>query len=327
MNGSALSGEAAPAPRSSWRLRLARCLAAGLLVALVLRLTVADRWPVVSMLFYATPWPVLTLGWWLAVVLFPRRSQARRYAALVGLACLATTLGSQWTWNAPTRADNEPGLEIVFWNVARGQRGWNNLFDELRQSKADLIALCESDSQLLTGEDWRATFPDRYVYRQPAGLTWISRHPADVQPLPWAPGLIGGSELILQREGQPVRILLLDVAGAPYLWRKPAWTQLGKWLDERRDEPTVLVGDLNTPDDSVWTELCRRSARPVFRSHGRGYAPTWPLPCPVLALDQAWATERVDVISCDLGWSSLSDHRWIRLKVRPRAIRTPKGPD
>lgn len=317
------SDEVAPAPRRPWRLTLARWLSAGLLVTLVLRLTIADRWPVLSMLFYATPWPVITLGWWLAVALFARRSQARRSAALAGLACLATTLGSQWAWNAPARAHDEPGLEILFWNVARGQRGWNNIFDELRQSDADVIALCESDTRLLTGDDWRATFPDRYVYRQPAGLTWISRRPAEVRQLPWMPGMIGGSEMVIQQDGQPIRLLLMDLAGAPYLWRQPGWTQLGRFLEERRDEPTILVGDLNTPDDSVWTELCRKSARPVFRSHGRGYAPTWPLPCPVLALDQAWATDRMEVLACELGWSSLSDHRWIRIKARPRAIQVP----
>lgn len=325
MTEASSNGESASPPRKSVRSRAARWLAVGLLVTLLLRLTIADRWPVASMLFYATPWPMITLGWFVVVGLSPRRSQARRWSSLLAIACLAATLGSQWVWNGPAAARDEPGLEILFWNVARGQHGWNNLFDELRESKADVIALCESDSRLLSGEDWRATFPDRYLYRQPGGLMWISRRPAEVKPLPWAPGMIGGTELILTQEGQPVRLLLIDLAGAPYLSRKPGWTQLGKFLEERRNEPTVLVGDLNTPDDSVWTGLCRKWGRPAFRSHGRGYAPTWPLPCPVLALDQAWVTDRVEVQSCTLGWSPLSDHRWIQLKIRPRTA--PQQPD
>jgi vancomycin resistance protein VanJ len=311
-------GETPAAPRRSWRRRAAGGLAVGLLVTLLLRLTVADRWPVASMLFYATPWPLITLGWFLAVGLFPRRSQARRWSALMALVCLTVTVGSQWVWNGPAAESDEPGVEIQFWNVARGQHGWNNVLDELRISTAEVIALCESESRLLSGEDWRAAFPERYLYRQPGGLLWISRRPVDVKPLPWAPGLIGGSELILPYEGQLVRLLLIDLAGAPYLSRKPGWTQLGKFLEERRDDPTFLIGDLNTPDDSVWTETCRKFARPAFRSHGRGYAATWPLPCPVMALDQAWVTEQVEVQKCELGWSPLSDHRWIRLTVRPR---------
>lgn len=297
---------------------MARWLAGGLLVVLILRLSVADRWPVASMLFYATPWPLIMLGWCVAALLFPRRSQARRYSVLTALACAATTAGSQWAWNSQPIAADEPGLEILFWNVARGKHGWNNVLDELRKSPADVIALCEADSPLISAEEWRATFPNQYVYRQPAGLLWISRRPVEVRPLPWAPGMIGGSELIAQFDGQPVRLLLIDLAGAPYLSRQPGWTQLRRFLEERRDESAVLVGDLNTPDDSVWTGLCRSFARPAFRTHGRGYAPTWPLPCPVLALDQAWVTENVEVQACELGWSNLSDHRWIKLKLRPR---------
>lgn len=308
---------------------LRRCLAVsltGLLcVVLVLRLTVGDRLPLASIIFYGSPWPLITVGWGVAAFLHRRGTRSRHLTALTGLACLLTTAGSLYEWNSPPATATKPTAEVLFWNTARGRNrgGWPVLFEELRSSTADVIALSESESKTIPDEDWRKEFADRHVYRLPGGLTWLTRTPADVRSLEMAEGMIGASELLVHQSGRTLRILLVDLAGAPWVARRPAWQQMANYLQERHSEPTLLVGDFNTPDDSTLTELVRPYARPVFRSHGRGYAATWPLPCPVLTLDHAWATSSLLVQDCQLGWSKLSDHRSITITLADLPVVSP----
>jgi len=301
----------------NWRRRLAISLTGLLCVVLLLRLTVGDRLPLASILFYGSPWPLITLGWWVAACLHRRGTRSRNLSALTGLACLVTTVGSLYEWNAPPATATKPTLEVLFWNTARGRNrgGWPVLFTELRSSRADVIALSESESKTIPDEQWSREFVDRQVYRLPGGLTWLTRTPAEVRSLKMAEGMIGVSELLVHQDGRTLRILLVDLAGAPWVARRPAWRQMAEYLRERSGEPTLLVGDFNTPDDSTLTELVSPYARPVFRSHGRGYAATWPLPCPVLTLDHAWATPALAVQDCQLGWSNLSDHRSITITL------------
>ena len=69
------------------------------------------------------------------------------------------------------------------------------------------------------------------------------------------------------------------------------------------------MGDFNTPTDSLFLREIHRDFENAFEQAGDGYSATWPLPVPVLTLDQIWVNKGIEVYRCRLGWSLRSDHR------------------
>jgi endonuclease/exonuclease/phosphatase (EEP) superfamily protein YafD len=114
-----------------------------------------------------------------------------------------------------------------------------------------------------------------------------------------------------------LHVFLVDIPSDPLLYRRQPLEELAEVASQFNAEPVVMMGDFNTPADSLHFNALRNSFSHAFELHGDGYAATWPLPLPVLQLDHIWANRRVDVSRCIAGWSSSSDHRpvmaWIRI--------------
>ncbi|MGH7455080.1 MAG: hypothetical protein ACRENG_27240, partial [bacterium] len=68
---------------------------------------------------------------------------------------------------------------------------------------------------------------------------------------------------------------------------------------------------------SVLFESFRQYLNHAFESGGSGFAETWPIPLPVLAIDHIWVSKKIKVISCNLNWSRLSDHRPVEASIEP----------
>ena len=75
------------------------------------------------------------------------------------------------------------------------------------------------------------------------------------------------------------------------------------------DHPTIIVGDFNTPVDSVFLNPIRQTYRHAFEVAGTGYLATWPIPAPVIAIDHCWVSKHIDVTACRIKWALHSDHR------------------
>ena len=69
------------------------------------------------------------------------------------------------------------------------------------------------------------------------------------------------------------------------------------------------MGDMNTPARSIHLDTLRKTFRNTFEERGNGFYHSWPMPLPVLSLDQVWINKRIYVGSCELQWTLHSDHR------------------
>jgi endonuclease/exonuclease/phosphatase (EEP) superfamily protein YafD len=81
---------------------------------------------------------------------------------------------------------------------------------------------------------------------------------------------------------------------------------------EHRSEFLIVLGDFNTPADSAFFRPLRAFATNAFEVAGSGCAATWPMPLPVLSLDQMWTTGRLRAVRCEHMLSWRSDHRAVR---------------
>lgn len=282
-------------------------------VGLLVRLTIADRILGASTLFYAMPWSVLAV---MAAILWRMerkrghiRASSRWLAA--GLLC-----GLIWAWRTwYARGDNFIGrtARVVVWNVAHGKHGFVQTIEALAEMNPDVAIVVEGDPR---DEDIRGTFqkafPDHQVSILGGGLVLVSRWPSGTS----SPYQIGEDENECRVREIDVdtpygkwTIFGIDLGSSPFYDRGMAFRELAKLIERRNDHAVIVAGDFNTPLDSVHYQHFRDlGLREAFQTAGSGYLPTWPLPVPVLSLDQLWMNEHLTPVRCVREWSIRSDH-------------------
>ncbi len=292
-------------------------------IGLVLRFTVRDRFHPWALFFYVTPIPSLPIWMLLAGTIgSPGRTWRRntettrattwlspqRLNLIAGLFFTVWTLSSEYLHRAQPPSPQD--LRLVFWNVARVQAGVDRLATQLRTFQAPVIGLVEADRKYHVNiDEWQREFPEYEVRPTDFGGLIAVKGKVISQQLHYLTAQSFCEQFDLEIDETHFTVLLVDIASDLLRSRRRPLLALAKLADELADRPVVIMGDFNTPDDSVWMTALQRHHRRAFRERGTGYAATWPMPLPVLTLDQVWVNERVSTSSCEPDWNFLSDHR------------------
>ena len=279
-------------------------------VALVLWGTVRDSEPRVALIFYMSPWPILAVGaglcachWW---------RQCRRFtAALLLVACLGALgnwLVRDWQWRRPSAARGE--LRIVHWNVDRPDTRLAGTMRWLAAQDADVIAIAEREPRKKkTLDRWRAAFPSYQVIPSAGERLMLVRGEivSVTQVLDSAYSF--GTLFKARVRGRALAILQVDINASVLEKRGPPLGKLIAAIAPHLSEHLVVLGDFNTPRDSVFLEPFRPLLIDAFKAAGSGCAVTWPLPLPVLSLDQIWSSPTLRPVRCEHISMWRSDHR------------------
>lgn len=286
-------------------------VALGVAAGVLVRFTVRDATLATAWLFYlAQPICLAAACLFLSVVWL---RLGRRVAAGVALAAAAgfTAAWVSTSFRSPSSAPPAgAAYRALVWNTSYGTFGRDGILDTLRHSGADLIGLVERPTRSLKAEE--LSIQGRPPYRliaESAGLQIFSLHPGRRV----ASNKLGRGGLYLLAEveldGRPLKVLLVDVASSPRISRADSLGRAAELADKQADEPLLIIGDFNTPPDSVHFAPLRERLVSAFEGAGSGYAPTWPSPLPVLTLDQAWLNRGLRPVRCRAGWTMHSDHR------------------
>ncbi len=289
---------------------------------------VRDRWIWAAVVFYATPPSLLGVfsltlagfGW--------KRKQKRAFVSsavllgvvLVGLWVLEN-FRSEISHGAPPNS-----IRVLFWNVGRGDFGsWEEISQQLNLFDADVIALAEATAdEVQTVEFWQSRLPKYQPLPLGGGLLVLAKGQIGSRG---AATLAGGGRF--RRVAVKVRaveldLILADIISSPLRSREPPLRKLAEVLAAQRNRPTLVVGDFNTPPNSVWFDDWRTEWTHAWDVSGEGYRATWPLPVPILTLDQVWGNREIEFHRCIGRWSNSSDHRAVvvDLSVEKRASPT-----
>jgi endonuclease/exonuclease/phosphatase family metal-dependent hydrolase len=112
---------------------------------------------------------------------------------------------------------------------------------------------------------------------------------------------------VLEWQGQRVTVFLVDIHSNPFFSREDSLRKLTGLVSASLG-PVVLMGDFNTPSDSVHFDSLRLGFQNAFEAGGQGNAATWPVPVPVLAIDHIWTNRKVYVHRARQAGSTQSDH-------------------
>ena len=297
---------------------LAVLLAAGI----VIRLTVEDSIHWISLGYYVMPPAAMALLGMLSAVCFLR---SRKFTAFVFMLAVSTVCGV-WAWranvfNAAVKAPPD-SVRVLFWNIARSVVGWESVVETVRNESPDVFGFVEcvrggSDAD----EFWAERFPKYHRTEIQRGAIVFSRFP--ITAVEWdemhGTGFCGIVKLDVS--GQPARVLIFDLPSHPERPRRATMENLTLLARRFDDLPALLIGDFNTPADSVFLKSLREDHQNAFEVAGDGYYGTWPVPLPLLAIDQVWVNQRATAHSCRLGWCWQSDHRPMIAEVSLNARR------
>ncbi len=308
---------------------LRRLFAAGMracavlfVVGLAVRLSIADRVVIANTIYYATPWSVLAV---LGALTFrqlksrPASRFARRAAGLATLGCAVAWGAASCSWKGGTP---QPGdLRVLTWNLGHGNLGLSQLATIAAQLDPDIALFVEADPRDTdVRRVFRDAFPDRHVFLLGGGIVLVSRWPGgEARATEFGTAKIETRfrEIELETPWGEWTVFGCDFASNVLYQRRPHLQDLADRVAARTN-PVLIAGDFNTPGDSPLFEILRgRGLREAFDAAGRGYRPTWPVPCPVLSLDQIWLDARLRPVRCERYWHWRSDHAAVLATIRP----------
>lgn len=278
--------------------------------------TVCDRYPFpLAAIYYGLPRPLLLLLALIAAITSSRVAVRWFWLCAAGLFAAAV-----WHWDveqhSPVAFSGETQA-IAFWNVGRNLTHDVIAVDHFLKSAPALVGLVE------TGEfsqewlnQWRTRQPDYELVVLPNDCLLAVRGKVLEQGDIRLPEGSFASWVDVSLGGVVMRVVMVDIAANVWRSRQEPILKLAAALNSWDDKPIIVMGDFNTPDESVWLSEFQPKFREVFRTAGSGYAPTWPWPCPVLKLDQVWVSREIDV---ERSWQTgtwRSDHRIVWAKIR-----------
>jgi endonuclease/exonuclease/phosphatase (EEP) superfamily protein YafD len=214
-------------------------------------------------------------------------------------------------WNTGREAES---TRLLFWNVCRGNLGYDAIAREIAAVDPGIVALVEATRQGQDSGFWNTALPGYSATCLGAGMTLLVRNgtqPVEVEIIEkgQVPGECRYRVLVLDTGEQRLRLLIADIKSSPLMFRRPAFARLASIAARSADLPSLVVGDFNTPLDSVHVDLLRDDLANAFESSGTGYRETWPVILPVLSLDQIWGNSGVTWHRCWCESSLRSDHR------------------
>ena len=227
---------------------------------------------------------------------------------------LSTATFLAWTFGSECvrrdRPIKSPEYRTAFWNVAHGYSGLDRVCAKLKSMDLQAFGLVEADQHYILDLDrWRREFPEYDVVGTDFGGVFAVRGTIVSHQLHDLSSYSFCEEIALRMGNLELMVLLVDIASDLKRPREIPLRNLATLANTFGDRPLIIMGDFNTPDDSCWTAPLRANHHQAFRQRGTGYAATWPLPLPVLTLDQVWTNSQVEVSRCQNLWTFDSDHR------------------
>src|SRR5436190_6196931 len=282
---------------------LAILVVAGFLV----RFTVADRFLRLSVLYYALPWPVLAA--FSGMLSWQTKLRWGRMAWLsAGVGAFASWIMHSWQW--PPVSSEPAGLRIALWNVSRP--GWrlDRVVRELRARDSDVIALSEALPRHQNSvQRWQEAFPEyQAAYFERGDMLLLVRGTITGQKGGKLSPHSSYGGIHADVKGHAFGVVHVDLDASIGGDRSLPFPPLVDVLIDSFPDCMFVLGDFNTPRDSTHFDILRHAGwQHTFEASGRGYADTWPMPLPVLSLDQIWT--RLRPLRCTHGVTALSDHR------------------
>ncbi len=199
------------------------------------------------------------------------------------------------------QATSRSPLRLVHWNLCHGLMGWEKQWRYLESLEADVIVLSEIpepfDTTTLIGFD----------VLEVDGMA-VACHGRMTKSGPLVRGgALHACHVTCHLADGTLEVLIADMTSNLRVPRDPYLRPFVKLLAERNVD--VSLGDFNAPRRSLAFSDLPPGFRHGYDAAGAGWSSTWPVPIPVLAIDQCIVGPRLKPVRYELDSTFLSDHR------------------
>ena len=113
--------------------------------------------------------------------------------------------------------------------------------------------------------------------------------------------------VLWQSDEVELKLFVVDLASSLLNARNPRLHELTALM--MLHQPDIVVGDFNAPRRSLAISPLPDGFVHAYEAAGSGWSYTWPVPCPVYAIDQCILGRRIVPLRYDLETTTCSDHR------------------
>lgn len=282
-------------------------------ILIIIHFVIKDRFHLLSVFFYACPLPLIILFGFCIIVMFYKQ---KIVCYTLGTILLTMSLYfSLHYFGSAAKIDAAPTRHLLLWNVAQNKPlPTDILIKHIQESHAEIVALVEA--QHVSKEDkeiLRNALPD-YQFRTLYGTMLIGvKGTIDEIVFQDASDVYKFNYLTTTINQKQVRILLADIYAGPLLNKE---IPLGIIRDfTKKHKVDVLLGDFNTPYESVFFKDFKSDFK-SFHAYSSGMTATWPVPIPVMEIDQIWLDNALQPIELQKFCYGVSDHKLLIAEFR-----------
>ncbi|MEM6687533.1 MAG: endonuclease/exonuclease/phosphatase family protein, partial [Bacteroidota bacterium] len=204
-----------------------------LYLAICIHLTIKDTFYISSLLFYATPLPLIALG--VLFLLFFIKASARRYYVI--LAVIIALIWYNRSYISSPDAVTENSFEVVLWNAYR-----NNSFEAAfveGNSIPDVLVLIEADKENF--QKIQQKYPNYHFRLTEKSVGIFSKTPIKIHTNVKTKHHV----VIIHFSTKNTHFYAIDVSADTQFFRK---NMLQSALSRiKTEDKTIVLGDFNTP--------------------------------------------------------------------------------
>ncbi len=248
-----------------------------------------------SLFFYGFPLPVIIVVV-LALTLFLTK-QWRRYNLIIASVLLLIWLSKSFKVHIPDTI-KETDLEVVFWNASR-----ENTFELAFNENGDIpnvMVLVESPENDI--EKFKQKYPNYYFYKSDRELFIFSKTAIDIK----SENTSKYGTTVIDFKTAGVGFYAVDVQGSTDVPREWELNFVNKSI--KRKDNTIVLGDFNTPYESIYLKQLKTDFNQAFNKKGNGFRETWFYNIPLLSLDHIWVSKDLKILKSEKIFTTKSDH-------------------
>ena len=290
-----------------------------IVLGIVLHFSVRDRYPILDGLFYALPLPVLTAVAGLLWLLAGKQDRAKKLAGVVLLIFWVTWMTRSWTWNSAKAPSPQlaPEISILYWNLSRPLQPHAKLIETIRRFQPDFVGCGESGPGYFRHKaDYETALPGYQCQVIPGGMIFLARRTAELKNRSILENQGAFACFDLSAGSAPFRLVLTDIHSDPFKSRRNSIEKTLAQAQADANPRCIVMGDFNTPLESVWFNPYREKLQHAFTSGSRGLRETWFFRLPILCLDHVWVGKGWKVLDCQKIQHSSSDHDGLLVRLQ-----------
>ena len=282
---------------------------------LVIHFLIKDAfWPY-SVIFYGNPLPVLILLSILFLYLNRNNPFSWRIHKIITLILIVVWLMTSYKWGkADADVHMQKSIRVFLWNVACMEHPNSELVQRIQETSPDIVGIIEAGGVITPAlHFYKATFPDYSIRRLPGNMMCFIRgkiHAIDYYTLGDRSRYLV-LEISINKEAY--HVILVDIVSNPFISRRNSLRNL---LDTSLSyNRTFVMGDFNTPYNSVFFQEYKQQYYHAFQEAGSGFTATWPYGVPLLQIDHIWTSKELLPVHMEKTYHWSSDHALLIVDV------------